>query len=883
MQEFASILNSPLMPLLWTILIIVGGTIVIRSKAFQGILKVFITPILRLVFAAEAKAGKFSKLVFKLYRLIPSALRPKTAEEWELHLDNKYASSEDPLLRGDLKAAALVDYPEEKHPEMYLRQPDDMRRSLIRDGRMPNGDYPSIALGSTFITNELINRFIKIGIVNAAWVGLLVAFIVITFAPPSALTTAVTVPAGMYEVVADAWTDAEAQTLREASAEAQKAFVERANTIYSVLTFVSSTVLTAVLIILSMVATFHSKLSSGVGAYAQRRVEPLSKKQKESTVKYKYEMDLRAIEDTAYSDALKILRDFDHSPTITLGVGTGTFKFRGKRSSYSKYQPIKMSQKDLMQHTFVFGGSGEGKTRTILIPVIRQILELRKEGAKKNDGVPTSTIYATDGKAVLYNDVVAVAEELGMGDDIRVVGADPEMYGVDLLEGVEPLDASNMLKSAMKQAQGSSGGGKTDYFVGAAEDVIYHSAMIARAWEVTDGGINRQESTNHRAYCIAEIFRLLLDDKLLFRAIDDVTAAILDDSEIAICDFETEQLKMSIKYMITAWPQMADGQRSGVIGSVNTNLSDFMKNPSIFHKFATGCSKGKKMKITDFLDPRNITCIALSSLDNGSAATITNVFLKSMLYKESMKQLKADRDIAKKRQIMFLADEVQELLTADKVGMSDTNFWGMARETGMYGFVATQTFSSVVQVLGAEATKAMLNNFRSKIFLRSEDEATVDYCQKIMGKTLRSYTFEDDRYESLDSFLMECGLPENPAFWTKEVHLQENEGALSLAHLITPSKIEFVEARKIYTADYAAQTASGFADPNTRAQMEMTAMTNKIAAQKEEHNMAIRIMSEGNHEADLIKPADIMEMGRGHAVVMIQRAGMMRADIMRIG
>src|SRR3546814_3489188 len=86
-----------------------------------------------------------------------------------------------------------------------------------------------------------------------------------------------------------------------------------------------------------------------------------------------------------------------------------------------------------------------------------------------------------------------------------------------------------------------------------------------------------------------------------------------------------------------------------------------------------------------------------------------------------------------------MMDEVQELATVDPAsGLSDATFWNVARSTGVAGVFATQTVAALTQAMGKDAAENFMQQARSKIFLRSEDQATVSYACWLAGEFERS-------------------------------------------------------------------------------------------------------------------------------------------------
>ncbi|MGH8429708.1 MAG: type IV secretory system conjugative DNA transfer family protein, partial [Solimonas sp.] len=458
----------------------------------------------------------------------------------------------------------------------------------------------------------------------------------------------------------------------------------------------------------------------------------------------------------AYLAQLKVVREFDKSPLIDIGLASGMFRFRGQLSAPEQGQTVRMSLIDLMQHLVLLGGTGEGKTRSIILPVVKQLLALRASYAAEAKPRAMS-FYCTDGKAVLWRDIKGAAEKAGQGGDVRVIGCNETAgeYGVDLLEGVDPQLLADIIRSVMRQTKGGEGG-DSSFWPDMAADLLRNCATIARAWESTDDGLALVGKTGERIYSLVMIYQLAVDDELQERAVRAVLAAINDPAQWPyVAEYAGAELMDAIRYVRSQWLRLADATKTGITANVTNAMAPFASNVKLRGAFATG--RGQRlMKIADAWG--SICLVNVSSLEYGIAGRIVNVMLKTLLYTEARKREMANPDIGLDEKLLFVADEFQDLITADVAGMSDSNFWNVARSTGTIGFVSTQGMASLEQAVGRIAAENFALQMRSKIFLRVEDPATMEYAKKLAGKTLRSYTFESDRYESFEALVREQGV-----------------------------------------------------------------------------------------------------------------------------
>ena len=82
------------------------------------------------------------------------------------------------------------------------------------------------------------------------------------------------------------------------------------------------------------------------------------------------------------------------------------------------------------------------------------------------------------------------------------------------------------------------------------------------------------------------------------------------------------------------------------------------------------------------------------------------------------------------RPLFFICDEYQEFVTKN-----DGAFYGLSRESKCCAIVSSQSYTSLLQTLGIkEAFDTLIQNLINKIWLRTDDELTVQKAQFLTGK-----------------------------------------------------------------------------------------------------------------------------------------------------
>ncbi|MDA8389897.1 MAG: type IV secretion system DNA-binding domain-containing protein [Gammaproteobacteria bacterium] len=73
-------------------------------------------------------------------------------------------------------------------------------------------------------------------------------------------------------------------------------------------------------------------------------------------------------------------------------------------------------------------------------------------------------------------------------------------------------------------------------------------------------------------------------------------------------------------------------------------------------------------------------------------------------------------------------------MSANKDGLSDLNFWDKGRAFGTVGVLSAQSIASFyAAVADRDLADTLLQNFRQKICLRSDDLATVEFFRRLLG------------------------------------------------------------------------------------------------------------------------------------------------------
>jgi len=154
---------------------------------------------------------------------------------------------------------------------------------------------------------------------------------------------------------------------------------------------------------------------------------------RDSLVVYKHRADIRETEQRAYAEQVNLALANPNVPVIPVGEATGMAFARGSSRSLLKGSVMSVDGYSIRQHVLAFGGTGEGKTELFLKPMTRRVLS-----ANWQEGM-TMGAYITDGKGVLYKDIITIPEIQSRASEIKVLGTEPGHYGVNIVEGMTPI------------------------------------------------------------------------------------------------------------------------------------------------------------------------------------------------------------------------------------------------------------------------------------------------------------------------------------------------------------------------------------------------------------------------------------------------------------
>lgn len=638
--------------------------------------------------------------------------------------DRFFAFHRSPLLRGDLLAYAEQEYPRDLYPTAWEDIPDDVRHELVWDGRLLNGRRVA-ELAKAKITDEVVGAALMRSGVHALALTFLLTSIPMYLMAASDGRGLAGIFGGHTPFPSWAWDNG---AILPVMAWGLLTVIERLAYVFNI-AIVSGLGLLA-FPLFWLFAFAHAMTGAWNSASGSLRVAT-----RDSEVFWKSNILGRKNQYLAYcrevENACYRLKD---QPIIPVGEATGLIRGRGDMEAPDRGTIVCYDGESIRQHTLILGGTGSGKTRLVIRPLFRRIMEANWGPGHKIGA------YVTDGKGTLWRDLEAVVSKR---NDIAVLGTHPDHFGLDLCQGMTPLEISTTFKAVAGQINGET---KDTFWPESASLLLMHSASVARA--IAMSGVVREKWRTARhclPYSLIGIAQIASSEPLMLECFQDFSdfARSLDEDDT---DDETRAhmraADQSIQWLKGAHMKQGENTKGSIVANVSSVLGKLSGAPDITARFCSGAFK--KSVDVDHALKGGILFVAIGETEHGMAGKVVNCWLKTRLYILAKRRLLTDPEGCRNTSCALVADEFQMLATVGPD--TDTTFWNIARETGVFMIAATQSVAALHQAIGHHATSNLMNLLRSKVILKTEERETLEYAKALAGEVARGWEYESDFY-----------------------------------------------------------------------------------------------------------------------------------------
>jgi len=364
------------------------------------------------------------------------------------------------------------------------------------------------------------------------------------------------------------------------------------------------------------------------------------------------------------------------------------------------------------------GGIGSGKTTCAVHPLLIQLLD-------QNCGGLIFDIKGDFQKAVLI-----IAENVGnASDNVIVIG--PNHCPMNLLAGLTPEIAASFLKSVFMLGSGHR---NETFWIDTATELCRNTLGIL--------------SFIPKHYSLHGLYNYLFDTE---------TRIAIDEEVKKLLPSLNEQNKKDARLLNSYWQyqekvfdQFDEKVKAGVNATIAQVLAPF-NHPDLIDAF---CSTSENNVPIEAVLNGAVYLVALPLAVWGLGGKVVYTLIKLRFFNvmqlrtsqqsektegtekaEEAKEAKEAKEKNTKGPVFFMCDEFQEIVSANRDGLSDLNFWDKSRSSKTIGIISAQAISSFYAAIGdRDVANALLQNFRQKICFKTEDITTLQYFNSLADK-----------------------------------------------------------------------------------------------------------------------------------------------------
>ncbi|MDX2164906.1 MAG: type IV secretion system DNA-binding domain-containing protein [Gammaproteobacteria bacterium] len=396
---------------------------------------------------------------------------------------------------------------------------------------------------------------------------------------------------------------------------------------------------------------------------------------------------------------------------LWLGRSTGMLSEASHGASIAARQNISLSIEDAAQNIIVLGGIGSGKTTRAINPILLQLMDQECGG------------LIFDIKGNFFESVMSFSEKTGR----KIITLGPNFEKINLISDLTPEIASSFLKSIFLL---NSKGANDSFWIDTATELCRNTLGVLSFFE--------------EKYTLKGLYSYLFDEEYR-KNVDYQIKSLLPTLD------ENEKTLMAAyaRYHTSIFERFDEKVQANVNATVAQVLSPFT-HPTLMEAFCTVNHKKDvwhektQIKFSSTLDG-DIYLVSLPLSMWGLAGKVVYSFIKLSFY-NVMQKRNLQKNWNQDRPVFFMCDEFQEIVSANRDGLSDLNFWDKSRSSKTIGIISAQAVSSFYAAIGdRDVSHALLQNFRQKICFRTEDTVTLNYFNSLADRVevereTKSYT-----------------------------------------------------------------------------------------------------------------------------------------------
>lgn len=387
----------------------------------------------------------------------------------------------------------------------------------------------------------------------------------------------------------------------------------------------------------------------------------------------------------------KALKQADKLPFgLWIGEATGQLAELAHQASIAAKQQVALFHDDLAQNILILGAIGSGKTTRAVHPFLIQLLDQQCGG------------LIFDIKGDFHQAVNRFAEITKR--NYSVLG--PTQTPFNLLAGLPPEIAASFLKSAFLL----SGNRFDSFWMDTATELCRNALGVL--------SFLPEHYSLHGLHCY------LFDNAWRDERAHELTILIptLEDNQKRL-------LSGYQHYENAIFNSFDDKVKAGVKATIAQILAPF-NHPELIDAFCTAHPNSARLE--DVLDGE-VYLINLPLARWGLGGKVAYTLIKLRFF-NIMQSRATQSSWNQERYVFFLCDEYQEIVSANKDGLSDLNFWDKSRSSKTIGIISAQSVSSFYAALGdRDLSDALIQNFMQKICFRTQDQNTINMLNRLLG------------------------------------------------------------------------------------------------------------------------------------------------------
>lgn len=377
---------------------------------------------------------------------------------------------------------------------------------------------------------------------------------------------------------------------------------------------------------------------------------------------------------------------------LFLGMSTGVLGNLSHGAAIKRGQNVTLGLQDAAQNILVLGGIGSGKTTRAVQPLLVQLLDQDSGG------------LIFDIKGDFKQAVEAIAQ--GAGRQVTVIG--PEKTKMNLIAGLTPEVAASFLKSALLL---NSRGAGDPFWIDTAAELCKNALGVL--------------SFTPKRYSLSDLHEYLFDPA--------IRAGVMEEAQekmTSLPDREKRLLKTYLNYYEVIFSDFDDRVKKGVNASVSQILSPF-NHPDLVDAF---CTDDLNAPLMERVLDGTVYLVDMPLARWGLGGKVAYNFIKLRFF-NVMQRRNTESAWNHDRPVFFMCDEFQEIVSANRDGLSDINFWDKSRSSKCIGIISAQAVSSFYAAIGQrDLADALIQNFRQKICFKTEDSHTIELLNHLLGR-----------------------------------------------------------------------------------------------------------------------------------------------------